>query len=52
MQGKKVHTQHLGKIKPGKHLIEFDASQLPSGTYNYAIGNENGKASKSMMVLK
>jgi len=52
LQGKKVHTQNLGKIKPGKHLIEFDASQLPSGTYIYSIGNENGKASKSMMVLK
>lgn len=52
INGRQVHTQSLGKRNPGKHLIEFDASKLPSGTYIYSIGNENGKASKSMMVLK
>lgn len=52
INGIQVHTQNLGIINPGKHLIEFDANTLPTGTYIYSIGNEKGKASKSMIVLK
>jgi hypothetical protein len=52
LNGKQVHYQNLGKRVPGKHLIKFETNQLPAGTYIYSIGNEKGKASKSMMVLK
>ena len=36
----------------GRHSIQFDASDLPSGTYIYSLTSENFSDSKKMLLVK
>ena len=50
--GKKVATIENDMKQAGKHHIEFDSSELQSGTYVYKLSTADFCDVKKMMVLK
>lgn len=48
--GNRLHTETIQLFEGDNQLI-FDAAQLPSGTYFYALGNANGKSVRKMVKL-
>ena len=50
--GKELATLINGNLAPGKHEIEFNADNLPSGVYLYRLSYKNFSQSKKMTVIK
>ena len=40
------------RLLSGVHVVHFDGSALPSGTYFYTISTANGKETKSLKVVR
>ena len=49
MLGHRVHTQTL-RITVGHNDFTFDAGSLPRGTYYYTLGNNNGVATRRLVI--
>jgi len=50
--GKLVTTLLDGKMKKGKHQVNFDASRYRSGIYFYTLQAENAMMTRKMVLLK
>jgi len=50
--GRKLTVLANGKNTTGYHEIAFDAGDLTSGTYLYALKSENGLATRKMTFIK
>jgi hypothetical protein len=50
--GQRVASVVSGEMEAGRHIVTFDAGQLPSGVYVYRIEANNFAAQKKMMLLK
>ena len=50
--GEEVATLHSGRMLPGQHLIEWNASHLPSGIYVYQLKTEGCVRAGKMILLK
>lgn len=47
--GHRVHTQTL-RMVTGRNEFTFDAGNLPNGAYYYTLGNNNGVATRRLVV--
>jgi len=52
MMGKKVATVHSGRMEAGAHKINFDASNLASGTYVYQLAVGDFTVARRMTLIK
>ncbi|MEW6196454.1 MAG: T9SS type A sorting domain-containing protein, partial [Bacteroidota bacterium] len=50
--GREVATLVNGEFELGKHEIEFNASNLPSGVYFYNLTTSSNSSTKKMLLLK
>ena len=50
--GKKVATLAQSMHPAGKHSVQFDAANLPSGVYFYSLRNGNVSITKRLMLMK
>jgi hypothetical protein len=50
--GREVTTLFSKVMSAGKYEVDFDASQLPSGTYIYSINAGKQQISKKMLLIK
>lgn len=50
--GRKVSILHEGIISAGRHELEFNASELPSGIYLYRLVAEDYIHSRKLLLLK
>lgn len=50
--GKEIATLSNGTLQAGTYEFEFDASELPSGTYIYNLSTEQENISKKMLLIK
>ena len=49
MMGQRVHNRRV-QLWPGANQLEFDASDLPNGIYQYSVGNEKGQRTGKLAV--
>ncbi len=49
--GQRVHARTI-RLDAGINEFSFDGSALPNGSYFYSIGNQNGKATRRMVVAR
>jgi hypothetical protein len=52
MLGQTIATLVDGNVQVGTYTVQFDASNLASGTYIYELVSGHRKISKRMTVLK
>lgn len=52
MSGRRIKTLASQVFPEGEHFLNFDASDLPSGTYLYTLSTQKGLFSKSMTLIK
>ncbi len=52
MLGREVETLVNEHMQPGSYTVTFDASNLPSGTYLYALESQGQRQVKKMVFLK
>ena len=52
VSGQKVTTLHKGIVAAGRHRIEFDASEFPSGVYLYSLTSKDISITKKMVVIE
>lgn len=50
--GNQVTTLVKEKLSAGTHSVNFDATNLPSGVYLYALSSENYSSTKKMLLIK
>ncbi len=50
--GREVKVLADGPMTAGQHEVQFDAGQLPSGTYLYRLETSSGSYSRPMSLLK
>lgn len=50
--GKKVATLAQSMHPAGRHAVQFDAANLPSGVYFYSLRNGNVSITKRLMLMK
>ncbi len=50
--GKVVQTLIEGNVKPGKHEVEFEGTNYPSGVYFYKLESETFTHTKKMVLIK
>lgn len=49
LMGQRVESRRV-QLFPGTNQLEFDASALPNGVYQYSIGNEKGQRTGKLAV--
>lgn len=49
--GQSVENRSV-KLFPGENQVDFDASNLPAGIYQYSIGNEKGQRTGKLVVAR
>ncbi|MBT4349322.1 T9SS type A sorting domain-containing protein [bacterium] len=52
LQGKKVTTLKTGYCTAGIHTVDFDGTNLPSGTYFYTLQTKNSTTTRKMLLVK
>ena len=52
VQGKRVRILEDQLMPAGEHEIQFDAGQLPSGTYIYRLQTRDGVLTKKMVLIR
>lgn len=52
LTGKQIKTLTSGRVSEGKHLVSFDASNLPSGTYIYVLEAGSTRLSREFILAK
>ena len=50
--GQEVATLINEQLEPGNYRVEFDAADLPSGTYVYRLSTPGFNVTKKMTVVK
>ena len=50
--GREVLNPYTGKISPGNHAVEVDASSLPSGVYFYSLETEDRTVIRKFVVAR
>ncbi len=50
--GREISTLASGSFSSGRHTINFDASNIPSGVYIYSLSTSKYSESKKMLLLK
>lgn len=48
--GKRIYTEKV-QLYEGANQFDYDASQLPNGTYLYSIGNADGKSTRRLIKI-
>lgn len=52
LQGQKVITLKTGYCTAGAHTVDFDGTNLPSGTYFYTLQTKNSTTTRKMLLVK
>ncbi len=52
MMGQKVATLFDGITDAGRHTVNFDGANLPSGTYLYTLQAGGHQVTKKMILMK
>lgn len=52
LTGKLVRTLITGRVSQGEHTLNFDASNIPSGTYMYMLESGSTKLVRQIIVTK
>ncbi len=52
MLGRSVHLLHDGVLSAGEHLLTFDGSQLPSGSYYIQVQSDRHVAGTRIVLIK
>ena len=52
MLGREVITLVKEKQNAGRHEVEFDASNYPSGVYYYKLSTDTFSQTKKMVLIK
>ncbi len=50
ISGKQVYSENLGVLNQGEHTLEFNGTNLSSGTYFYTFKTETGSITKKMTI--
>lgn len=50
--GRVVYSERMGKLAPGQHEINLDASDFTPGIYQYSLISEGRRSTKSMVIAK
>ncbi len=52
LTGKLIRTLITGRVSQGEHTVNFDASNIPSGTYMYMLESGSTKLVRQIIVTK
>ena len=52
LTGKSIRTLISGRVSEGQHSVNFDAKDLPSGTYLYMLESQNTRLVRQMILTK
>jgi hypothetical protein len=52
MTGRLIRTLISGRVSQGEHLVNFDASNLPSGTYMYILESGGTRLVRQLILTK